>query len=326
MPVEAWVVQSPGGVETMEWRHYSDLIPKGHEVLVRHTVVGVSYIDVFHRNGVYPAPKPLVPGTEATGIVEAVGPNVKGFKEGDRIVYATLPVGSYGTKRLIHERYLIKIPDYLDDEPVAACFLRGLTAHYLLTRLVLIMPGSIVLVHAAAGGLGQILCQWASAGGAMVIGTVGSDHKIAHAKKAGCHAVINYTKYPRFSEIVMGITKGEGVKVVYDGVGKATFYESLKCLSSLGLMASIGEPSGLIDNFEVAHLAARSLFLSRPTVYMYKADRNELVLSASEVFTRMEQGIIRPHIHQILPIAQVAKAHKDLEARKVIGQQVLKVS
>lgn len=325
MPLEAWVVHQFGGPEAMEWRRYPDIFPTGTQVLVKHTCIGVNYMDVFHRNGLYPCDTPMVPGVGATGVVEAVGNAVKGFREGDRVVYGTVPIGSYGNKRLLDQRYLIKIPDYLDDEEVAATFLYGITAHYMFRRLLKLEPGMPILIHAAAGGLGHVMCQWAHADGAFVIGTVGADSKIPYAKKAGCSAVINYTKYKDFSKIVMGLTKGLGVKAVYDGIGAATFYESLRCISNIGLMVSYGEITGTITGIDISCLASRSLFLTRPTVFTYKADRHELILSANEIFNGLETGIIRPNIYRALPLSQAPEAHRALEAREVIGQQILVV-
>lgn len=325
MPIQAMVVHQYGDPDVMQWEEIPDVKPGNDELLVAHRAVGVNFIDIFHRIGYYPTDLPMVPGMEGVGVVEEVGKDVRSFKVGDRVAYGTLPLGGYSTKRIVPARFAIKVPDYIDDHSCAAAFAKGLAAHYMLQRTFQVGPGKKILIHAAAGGLGQLLAQWATADGAYVIGTVGSDDKIPHAKKAGCQAVINYVKYPNFSEIVMHLTKGAGVHAVYDGVGAFTLLESLKSLSLLGVMVSIGEVSGPMNNFDVGLLAQRSLFLTRPTLFVYKYDRHELILSASEVFHRLSEGTLKPHIYKSYPLEKAQEAHKTLESRVVVGQQILTI-
>jgi NADPH2:quinone reductase len=291
-------------------------------VLVRNTAVGLNFIDTYQRSGLYPMQLPFTPGSEGAGVVEAVGPKVKEFKAGDHVAYSG-PVGAYAEVLLRPAARLVKIPAGIDDRTAAAMMLKGLTAQYLLRRTYRVKKGDTILMHAAAGGVGQILCQWAKALGATVIGTVGADEKVALAKKAGCKHVI-VTSRENFVERVKEITQGKGVPVVYDGVGKDTFMGSLDCLAPLGLLASFGNASGAVTQFNPGVLAQKgSLFLTRPTLLTYTATREALLAAARELFAVVKSGKVKIVINQTYPLRDAAQAQRDLESRKTTGSTVL---
>ncbi len=311
-----------GGPEKMRWEEVAVGTPGPGEVRVRNTAVGLNYIDTYHRTGLYPLPLPLTLGMEGAGVVEAVGPKVKEFKQGDRVAYAQ-PIGAYAEVCLRPADRLVKLPAAIDDRTAAAMMLKGMTAQYLLRRTYKVKKGDTILVHAAAGGVGQILCQWAKYLGATVIGTVGSDAKAPLAKKAGCKHVIVLSR-EKFPERVKQITKGAGVPVVYDGIGKDTFMDSLDCLAPLGLMVSYGNASGAVPPFNPGILSQKgSLFLTRPTLMTYVAKRDDLVRTARELFEVVKKRIVRITINQTYPLREAAQAHRDLEARKTTGSTVL---
>ena len=311
-----------GGPETLKWEEVQVGDPGPGQVRVRHTAVGLNFIDTYHRSGLYPMPLPLTLGSEGAGVVEAVGPGVKEFKVGDRVAYASL-IGAYSEVALRPADRLVKIPPGIDDKVAAAIMLKGMTAWYLVRRTYKVKEGDTILVHAAAGGVGQILSQWAKHLGATVIGTVGSDEKAPLAKKAGCRHVI-VTSKEKFVDRVKKITKGQGVPVVYDGVGKDTFMDSLDCLSPLGLMVSFGNASGPVPPFNIGILAQKgSLFLTRPTLATYTAKREDLVRAARELFSVVKSKAVKVHINQTYPLREAAQAHRDLEARKTTGSTVL---
>lgn len=311
-----------GGPEKLKWEEVQVGDPGPGQVRVRHTAVGLNFIDTYHRSGLYPMPLPLTLGSEGAGVVEAVGPGVKEFKVGDRVAYASL-IGAYSEVALRPADRLVKIPPGIDDKVAAAIMLKGMTAWYLVRRTYKVKEGDTILVHAAAGGVGQILSQWAKHLGATVIGTVGSDEKAPLAKKAGCRHVI-VTSKEKFVDRVKKITKGQGVPVVYDGVGKDTFMDSLDCLSPLGLMVSFGNASGPVPPFNIGILAQKgSLFLTRPTLATYTAKREDLVRAARELFSVVKSKAVKVHINQTYPLREAAQAHRDLEARKTTGSTVL---
>ncbi len=311
-----------GGPEQMRWEEVDPGKPGPGEVLVRNTAIGLNYIDTYHRTGLYPLPLPLTLGSEGAGVVEAVGPKVKEFKKGDRVAYAQ-PVGAYAEVCLRPAARLLKIPAGVDDKTAAAMMLKGMTAQYLLRRTYKVKKGDTILVHAAAGGVGQILCQWGKYLGATVIGTVGSDEKAPLAKKAGCKHVIVLSK-EKFALRVKEITKGAGVPVVYDGVGKDTFNDSLDSLAPLGLMVSYGNASGAVPPFAIGTLAQKgSLYLTRPTLVTYTATREDLVKSARELFDVVKKKAVKIPINQTYPLREAAQAHRDLEGRKTTGSTVL---
>lgn len=315
-------IHETGGPEKMRWEEVDIGKPGPGMVLVRHTAIGLNYIDTYHRSGLYPLPLPLTLGMEAAGVVEAVGTKVKEFKKGDRVAYAQ-PIGAYAERALRPAERLVKIPSGIDDKTAAAMMLKGMTAQYLLRRIYKVKQGDTILVHAAAGGVGQIVSQWAKHLGATVIGTVGNDEKAALAKKAGCKHVI-VTSKENIPERVKAITKGAGVPVVYDGVGKDTFMDSLDCLARFGLMVSYGNASGPVPPFDIAILSQKgSLFLTRPTLLTYVAKREDLVKTARELFDVVKKKAVKITLNQTYPLKEAAQAHRDLEARKTTGSTVL---
>jgi NADPH2:quinone reductase len=315
-------IHETGGPEKMRWEEVEVGSPGPGQVLVRNTAIGLNFIDVYHRIGLYPNTLPFTLGMEGAGVVEAVGPKVKEFKVGDHVAYAQ-PIGSYAEMCLRPIDRLVKIPAGIDDKVAAAIMLKGMTAWFLVRRTYKVKKGDTVLVHAAAGGVGQILCQWAKYLGATVIGTVGSDDKAVLAKKAGCKHVI-VTSKEKFVERVKAITKGNGVPVVYDGVGKDTFMDSLDCLAPLGMMVSFGNASGAVTQFSPGILAQKgSLFLTRPTLFTYTAKREDLVTAARDLFAVVKNKAVKISINQTYPLREAARAHSDLEARKTTGSTVL---
>lgn len=315
-------INQHGGPEQLQWTEVTVGDPGPGEVRVRNTAIGLNYIDTYHRSGLYPMALPMILGSEGAGVVEAVGPKVKEFKVGDHVAYAQ-PIGAYAEVLIRPVARLVKIPAGIKDETAAAMMLKGMTAWYLCRRTYRVKKGDTIVVHAAAGGVGQILCQWAKHLGATVIGTVGSDEKVALAKKVGCKHVVVMSR-EKLSERVKQITKGKGVPVVYDGVGKDTFMESLDCLAPLGLMASFGNASGAVPPVNIGILAQKgSLFLTRPTMVTYISAREDLLTAARELFAVVKKGAVKISINQRYPLREAAQAHRDLEARKTTGSTVL---
>ena len=291
-------------------------------MLVRNTAIGVNYIDTYYRSGLYPAALPLIPGDQAAAVIEAVGPELSEFKPGDRVAYASKPLGAYVDERVIDADVLVPLPDGISDEIAGATLTRGLTAEYLTHRLYELKAGETVLVHAAAGGAGRILCQWADNIGARVIGTVGSEEKVEIARENGCTEVLLHQD--DFVPQVKDLTAGKGVDVAYDSIGKATFMKSLDCIRSRGMMVSFGNASGKPDSLDVLELAKRGcLFLTRPTLYGYTRDRGELLLSAERYFTAITSGLL--HVENGVPFAleNAAEAHRHLEDRSIVGSPIL---
>ena len=315
-------VHQTGGTEVLQWEEVEVGAPGPGEVRVRTTAIGLNFIDTYHRSGLYPLPLPFILGSEGAGVVEAVGRKVSEFKAGDRVAWAN-PIGAYAESLLRPAARLVKLPTGIDDRTAAAIMLKGMTAWYLLRRTFKVKAGDTILVHAAAGGVGQILCQWGKALGARVIGTVGSPDKAAIAKKRGCSHVI-VTAEENFVERTRALTKGKGVPVVYDGVGKDTFTGSLDCLAPLGMMVSFGNASGAVPPFNPGVLAAKgSLFLTRPTLMSYTAERADLLAAARDLFTVVKSGKVKISVNQTYPLRDAASAHRDLEARKTTGSTVL---
>jgi len=315
-------IHETGGPEVLRWEAVEPGKPGPGEVLVRNSAVGLNYIDTYHRSGLYPVPLPATLGMEGAGVVEAVGPRVKEFKPGDRVAYAQ-PIGAYAQVCLRPAERLVKIPAGVGDTTAAAMMLKGLTAHYLLRRTYRVRKGDTILVHAAAGGVGQILCQWGKLLGATVIGAVGGEEKAALAKKAGCRHVIVLSQ-ENLSERVRALTKGQGVPVVYDGIGRDTFEGSLDCLRPLGLMVSYGNASGPVPPVNTGVLSQKgSLFLTRPTLMTYVAKREDLVKAARELFAVVKSGAVKIRINQTYPLREAAQAHRDLEGRRTTGSTVL---
>lgn len=316
-------IHRAGGPEEMLWEDVEVPAPAEGEVQVRHTAIGLNYIDVYDRTGLYPMPLPGVLGREAAGVVTAIGRKAKGFRKGDRVAYVHTVPGSYSELRNVPAARLVKLPRSVSDEQAAAIMLKGLTAEYLLRRTCRVQRGDWILVHAAVGGVGLILCQWAKALGARVIGVVGSEAKVALAKKSGCRHVLVMGR-DKLVESVKSITKGAGVRVVYDSVGKDTFMDSLDCLAPLGLMVTYGNASGPAPSISPLELSKRgSLFLTRPSLFAYIAKRQDLDTAAKALFAALASKKFRLRIGQRYPLAAAADAHRDLEARKTTGSTVL---
>jgi NADPH2:quinone reductase len=313
-----------GGSDILEWSEDEVGDPGSGEVLLRQTAIGVNFIDVYYRTGLYPSPPaPFGLGLEACAIVEAVGPDVLHVAVGDRVAYASGPLGAYAERRLFPEARLVKVPEGISDETAAAMMLKGMTAEYLLRRTYPVKAGDRVLVHAAAGGVGLIACQWAKRLGATVIGTVGTEAKAELARANGCDHTVLYTK-ENLANRVRELTDGNGVNVAYDSVGKDTFLASLECLSPRGMLVLFGQSSGKVEPFDPHVLSARgSLFLTRPTLVHYTASREDLLLSAHALFDVVKSGGVRIHIGERFALRDAAKAHDALEARKTTGSIVL---
>ena len=315
-------IHETGGPEMLRWEEVEVGGPGPGEARVRQTAVGLNFIDVYHRSGLYTLPPPAVLGSEAAGVVEEVGESVSGVRPGDRVAYAGV-VGAYAQARLIRADRLVPLPADISDRTAAAMMLKGMTAQYLLRRTCRIEPGNFVLIHAAAGGVGLIACQWAKHLGATVIGTVSTGEKAALARDHGCdHPIV--TSREGFVTRVREITGGQGVRVVYDSAGKDTFDGSLDCLQPLGMMVSYGNSSGPVAPISPLVLSAKgSLFLTRPTLMTYTARREDLLTTASELFDVVRSGAVRIEIRQTYPLAEAARAHRDLEARRTTGSTVL---
>lgn len=321
--VHAIRIHRTGGPEVLTWEEIDVGAPGPGEVRLRHAAVGLNYIDVYHRSGLYKLPSlPAVIGMEGAGEVVAVGSGVRDLAVGDRVAYAS-PIGAYAEERLIPADRVVKLPAGIRDETAAAMMLQGMTVHYLLRRTFKVGPGTVMLLHAAAGGVGLIACQWARHLGATVIGTVGSEEKARLAAAAGATHTINY-RSEDFVARVREITDGKGCDVVYDSIGKDTFPGSLDCLKPLGLWVSFGNASGPVPPFDMALLSAKgSLFATRPTLMTYIARREDLVAAAEELFDVVGRGIVKIAVNQTYPLAETAAAHRDLEARKTTGSTVL---
>ena len=316
-------IHQTGGPEVMSWEEVAVGDPAPGEARVRHEAVGLNYIDVYHRTGLYPLPLPSGLGLEGAGVVEAIGEGVTEVRPGDRVAYAGGPLGAYSQARCIPAHRLLKMPDSLDCQTGAAMMLQGLTSAYLLRRTYCVQPGDAVLIHAAAGGVGLIACQWAKALGATVIGTVSNEAKAALASAHGCDHVIYYSRED-VAKRVREITGGEGVAVVYDGVGKDTFIGSLDSLRTRGMMVSFGNASGPVPPFDPILLSQKgSLFITRPTVAHYTAKRDELVALGAELFEVVTSGKVKIEVNQTYALSDAASAHRDLEARKTTGSTIL---
>ena len=323
MKTNAIRVHKQGGPEEMKWETVDLPTIKEGEVLIKHTAIGLNYIDTYHRSGLYPMPVPLTLGLEGAGIVEEIGENVNGLKAGDRVAYASPPTGSYAEAKVMPADRLVKIPDNISDEVAAAIMLKGMTVEYLVRRTYNVKAEQTVLFHAAAGGVGLIACQWLKAIGATTIGTVGSEEKAALAKANGCDHTILYRE-ENFVDRVNEITNKKGVPVVYDGIGKDTALQGLDCLSPFGLMVIFGNASGNAPPIDTGLLAAKgSLFLTRPTLMTYNAKREALVDSAQQVFNMVGSGKINISINARYDLKDAAQAHKDLESRKTTGSTLL---
>ena len=324
MKTQQIVIHATGGAEVMRWESAELPEPRPDEVQVRHSAIGLNFIDVYFRTGVYPAPQlPFTPGLEAAGVVEKVGAQVDYLAPGDRVAYASPPLGAYCEARNLPAARAVKVADGIDGRTAAALMLKGMTAHYLLRDAYRVKSGDTILFHAAAGGVGLLACQWAKHLGVRVIGTVGSAEKAELARANGCEHIIDYNR-DNFVECVKDITAGEGVPVVYDSVGNATFMDSLDCLKPRGTMVSFGQSSGKVEPFDIGVLSAKgALYLTRPTLFSYTPTRDELIYRANEVFDAVLSGAIHIHINQTYPLSEAATAHRDLENRRTTGSTLL---
>jgi NADPH2:quinone reductase len=316
-------VHEPGGPDVLKWEDVTAGEPGPGEARVKHTAIGLNYVDVYYRTGLYKPPSyPFTPGSEAAGVVEAVGAGVTDVKPGMRVAYGSAPLGAYSQARLVPADRLVPLPDGIDDRTAAAMMLKGMTAHYLLLRIGHIKKGDQILIHAAAGGVGLIVCQWARALGATVIGTVGSDEKAQLAREHGCHHPIVYTR-EKFVDRVKEITGGQGVRVAYDSVGKDTLLGSLECLQTLGTVALFGQSSGPVPPFDLSLLGRGSYFITRPSLFHYVAAREDLLAATRALFDVVLSGAVKIEVRQTYPLADAARAHRDLESRRTTGSTVL---
>ena len=317
-------VHEAGGPEVLQWQEVEVGAPGPGQVRLRQEAAGLNFIDVYHRTGLYKQEYPFTPGVEGAGVIETIGPDVANLSVGDRVAYGG-PIGGYAEVRLIPADRLVKLPDAISFEQAAAMMLQGMTAEMLLRRVHEVRAGETILVHAAAGGVGLILCQWAKALGATVIGTVGSDEKAELVRAHGCDHPIVYTRQDFVAEVAR-ITGGDKVPVVYDGVGRDTFMKSLDCLARRGLMVSFGNASGPVDPFPATILAQKgSLFLTRPTLYDYTLAPDELQQAARALFAVVESGKVKIEVKQRFPLRDAADAHRALESRKTSGSTILTV-
>jgi NADPH:quinone reductase len=323
MAMKAIRIQRTGGPEVLALEDVAGAAPGPGEALVRHTAVGVNFIDCYHRNGLYPLTLPSGIGQEAAGVVEAVGQGVTEVAQGDRVGYATAGIGAYAEASVVKAEKLIKLPEYVSDETAAAILLKGMTSEYLIHRAVAVQSGDTVLFHAAAGGVGLLACRWLKALGARVIGTAGSDDKARLARENGCDEVIVYSKED-FVVRLRELTNGRGADVVYDAVGKDTLLRSLDCLRPRGTLVSFGNSSGKPDPLEILLLANKgSLYVTRPKLADYVAKRQELLASAEALFAAYDAGHLLPTIGQRFPLERAADAHRALESRSTVGSTLL---
>jgi NADPH2:quinone reductase len=318
----AIVIHELGGPDKLRFETVPEQTPAAGQARIRHTAIGLNFIDVYYRTGLYKAPSlPFTPGQEGAGVVEALGPGVTDLSVGDRVAYAGVS-GAYAETRVIAAERLVRLPSGVDDRTAAAMMLKGMTAEFLLLRCVRAARGDTILFHAAAGGVGSIACQWAQAIGLKVIGTAGGEAKVARARQNGCDEVID-TQSESFVERVKELTGGAGVRAVFDSVGKETVAGSLDCLAPRGMLVLFGQSSGVVAAIDPARMAAKSLFFTRPSFTHYVATREDLVQSASRLFDLVGRGAVRIDVGQTYPLRDAAQAHRDLEGRKTIGSTVL---
>ena len=317
------IINKHGGPEVLELVDVKISPPGPNHIRIKNLAIGLNFIDTYHRTGLYPIKLPCGLGMEGAGIVEEVGSKVRNFSKGDRVAYASPPLGSYSDERVIPEKIAVKIPEGVTDKIAASIMTKGLTTYYLLYKTYKVSAGETILFHAAAGGVGQIFCQWAKSIGCKIIGTVGSDSKVEIAKKNGCDFVINYNK-ESFDKKVLEITENKGLGVVYDGVGKDTIEKSINCLRPRGMMVSFGNSSGSLDPINVKkYIAAKSLFFTRPALTNYVSERNEFEESAKVLFEQIKFGKVKIKVFKEYALSDARKAHEDLEERKITGPALL---
>jgi len=316
-------IEKTGGPEVLKFETIELGKPGPEEVLIEHKAIGLNFIDIYHRSGLYPLELPSGIGGEGSGIIKKVGSKVKDFSVGDSIAYAGVPLGSYSSERIYPTKNLVKIPDGVNFDIAATLMTKGLTTYYLLHKTYPVTANETILFHAAAGGVGQIFCQWAKSLGCKIIGTVGSEEKINIAKKNGCDFVINYSKED-FPKKVLEITKGKGVAVVYDGVGKNTFNGSIECLKTRGMMVSFGNSSGPVANIDVKKMIQpKGLYFTRPVMGQYLGTKDEIREGADKLFEKIKLGQVKVEIFKKYKLEDVVQAHKDLETRKITGPAII---
>ena len=316
-------IEKTGGPEVLKLETISLEKPLPEEVTIEHKAIGINFIDTYHRSGLYPIDLPSGIGAEGAGIIKEVGSKVEGFSVGDKVAYAGAPLGAYSLSRNYPTKNLVKVPDEISCEIAATLMTKGLTAYYLLYKTYPVSSNETILFHAAAGGVGQIFCQWARSLGCKIIGTVGAEEKIGIAKKNGCDFVINYSK-DDFPKKVLEITKEKGVPVVYDGVGKNTFHKSIECLQTRGMMVSFGNASGSLENIDVKKsIQPKGLYFTRPAMWHYLRTRQEIQEGVDKLFDKIKLGQIKIEIFKKYRLDEVVDAHRDLESRKIVGPAVL---
>ena len=316
-------IEKTGGPEVLKLETISLEKPAPEEVTIEHKAIGLNFIDIYHRSGLYPVELPSSIGLEGAGVIKKIGSKVKGFSVGDSVAYAGAALGAYSTERNYPEKNLVKVPREINIEVAATLMTKGLTAYYLLYKTYPVSSNETILFHAAAGGVGQVFCQWAKSLGCKVIGTVGSDEKISIAKKNGCDLVINYSK-DDFAKKVLEFTKGKGVPVVYDGVGKNTFHKSIECLQTRGMMVSFGNASGSLKDIDVKKsIQPKGLYFTRPSMIHYLSTQDELKEGANIMFEKIKLGQIKIDIFKKYRLDEVIQAHKDLESRKITGSAII---
>ena len=316
-------IEKTGGPEVLKFEAIKLNSPAPEEVLIEHKAIGLNFIDTYHRSGLYPLELPSGIGGEASGVIKQIGSKVKDFSVGDNVAYAGTPLGSYSSERNYPTKNLVKIPSGVNFDVAATLMTKGLTTYYLLCKTYSVSANETILFHAAAGGVGQIFCQWAKSLGCKVIGTVGSDEKISIAKKNGCDFVINYSK-ENFPKKVLEITKGKGVPVVYDGVGKDTFAGSIECLKIRGMLVSFGNSSGPLSDIDVRKMIQpKGLYFTRPSMGQYLETKDEIKEGADKLFEKIKLGQIKVKIFKKYKLEDAIQAHEDLEARKIIGPAII---
>ena len=321
--MKAVKIEKYGGPEVLKIKEITLRKPVNDEVLIEHAAIGLNYIDTYHRSGLYPLILPSALGLEASGIIKKIGPNVSNFSIGDKVAYSAVPLGAYSTHRIYKTKNLVKVPEGIDLTLAATLMTKGLTTFYLLHKTYPVSSDETILFHAAAGGVGQILCQWAKSLGCKVIGTVGSDEKVQIAKKNGCDEVINYSKED-VAKKVMELTNGKGLPVIYDGVGKSTFEKSLECLKTRGTMVSFGNASGALSPIDVPKmLQPKGLFFVRPSMSQYLSTNEELNEASKVLFEKISSGKVKIEIFKKYKLDDVVQAHIDLESRKITGPAVI---
>jgi len=316
-------IEKTGGPEVLKLETINLEKPTPEEVTIEHKAIGLNFIDTYHRSGMYPIELPSGIGAEGAGVIKEVGSKVEGFSVGDKVAYAGAPLGAYSSERNYSTKNLVKIPDGISCEIAATLMTKGLTAYYLLYKTYPVSSNETILFHAAAGGVGQIFCQWARSLGCKIIGTVGTEEKIDIAKKNGCNFIINYSK-DDFAKKVLEITKQQGVPVVYDGVGKNTFHKSIECLRTRGMLVSFGNASGSLEDIDVKKsIQPKGLYFTRPTMWHYLRTRQEIQEGADKLFDKIKLGQVKINIFKKYRLDEVVEAHRDLESRKVVGPAII---